>query len=214
MDPTRASDYTTAKVYVSNTFNHHKTQSLFENYLLTSDRRMLDVALMGLQYAHDYTAADSSYNQPRGPGNQLLTLLAGYDFTGDRKYLERCRRIVDFARQMQSRYSGAFNEVRSSRFQYGIALEGLLRYYEVTSDESVPPMVRQSVDFLIANNHTFTNCAYAAGFVYQQTKDPKYRDYGIKSVTRGGLAGNPVKETALTFRSSPYFLYYLATGAR
>jgi hypothetical protein len=214
MDPTRSSDFTTARVYVSDTFNHHKTQSLFENYLLTGDRRVRDVALMGLRYAHDYTRADSAYNQPRGPGNQLLTLVAGYEFTGDRKYLDRCRRIVEIGKQMQARHAGEFNDVRSSRFQYGIAFEGLIRYYDISGDETVPAVVKEGLDFLIANKHLFTNCAYAAGFLYKHTGDAKYLDYGIRAITRTGVLGNPVKETALSFRSSPYFLYYLTRDGR
>jgi hypothetical protein len=209
IDPRRRGDFRTARVYVSNTFNHHKTQSLFENYLLTGDRRALDVALMGLKYAHDHTKADDAYNQPRGPGHQLLTLLTGYEFTGERKYLDRCCRIVEFGKQAQERYGGGFAE-RGGQFQFGIALEGLIKYYQVTNDQAIVPMVKGAMDFLIARNRYYTNCAHACGFLYRKTGNKDYLDYGVRVVSRSNIHGNPVKNTALTFRSTPYFLYYLA----
>jgi hypothetical protein len=209
MDPP-GGDFQRARVYVSDTFNHHKTQSLFESYLLTGDRRALDAALLGLKYAHDYTDADNAYNQPRGPGNQLLTLVTGYEFTGDRKYLDRCRRIVEFGRQAQARYQSDFNNVPSSRFQFGIALEGLRRYYEASGDVAAIPILRTGLDFLIERNQRFTNCADACAFLYRQTGDRKYLDFGLQLVGRSDLVGNPVKDTAITFRSAPYFFPVLA----
>ncbi len=209
MDPSRG-DYRTAQVYVSNTFNHHKTLSLFENYLLTGDRRSLDVALLGLKYAFDNRGADHSYNEPRGPGNQLLTLLAGYEFTGDRKYLDRCGRIIEFGKQAQQKNGGAFAPRSGQYFQVGITLEGLIKYYQLTNDESVVPMVKAAIDFFLAKNQFFTNCAHAAGFLYRKTGQREYLDFGLKAVSRSNVMENAVKGAGLTFRNSPYFLYYLA----
>jgi rhamnogalacturonyl hydrolase YesR len=201
-------------VYVSNTFNHHKTQSLFENYFLTGDRRMLDAALSGLRYAHDFTGADASYNEPRGPGNQMLTLLAGYELTGERKYLDRCRPIIENGKEALKRYEGAFCRGAGQYFQTGITLEALIRYHEVSGDDSVLPMVKTALDFLMDKKANHANCAYAAGFLYSKTKDPKYLDYGIQLVTRGGLWEHPVKQSGLAFRSTAYFLPYLAEAGK
>ncbi len=210
MDPPRG-DYRAAKVYVSNSFNHHKTLSLFENYLLTGDRRSLEVALMGLRYAYEYREADHAYNEPRGPGNQLLTLLAGYEFTGDRKYLERCARIIEFGRQAQEKNGGGFAPRSGQYFQVGITLEALIKYHQLTGDETIVPMVQAAIDFFLAKNQLFTNCAPAAGFLYRKTGRKEYLDYGLKAVSRSNIMENAVKGTGLTFRNSPYFLYYLAT---
>jgi hypothetical protein len=194
---------------VSDTFNHHKTQSLFEKYLLIGDPHALDSALKGLEYAFRNQRSDEAYNQPRGPGHQLLTLLAGYELTGERKYLDRCRPIIDAGKRMQAKFQGAFTSSRGTRFQFGIALEGLRAYYELTRDESIPPMIRQAVDFLMAENVRSSNLAHACGFLYSKTGDRKYLEYGLEMINRDNVFEHPVKNTALALRSTPYFLYYL-----
>jgi hypothetical protein len=209
MDPGRDSLYTSARVYVSDTFNHHKTQSLFEKYLLTGDPHALDSARKGLDYAFRYQRADESYNQPRGPGHQLLTLLAGYELTGERKYLDRCRPIIEAGRRVQERNRGAFTSSRGAWFQFGIALEGLRSYYESTGDESIPRMIQQAVDFLMAEEVRTSNLAHACGFLFSRTGDRKYLDYGIQMIDRDVVFDHPVKNTALGLRSTPYFLFYL-----
>ena len=212
IDPKTRGDYRTAEVYVSNTFNHHKTQSLFESYLLTGDRHALDVARMGLEYAHNYRAADGAYNQPRGPGHQILTLLAGYELTGDRKYLERCRHIIDLGRKAQLLHAGGFAPRPGQFFQFGITLEALIEYYRVTNDESIVPMVRAAMDFLLSKGRRYANCAYAAGFLWSKTGERKYFEYGVDVVSGREVFEHPVKNSGLAFRSTPYFLYYLAGG--
>jgi rhamnogalacturonyl hydrolase YesR len=209
MDPGRDNPYTAAKVYVSDTFNHHKTQSLFEKYLLTGDPHALDSARKGLDYAFRHQRADSAYNQPRGPGHQLLTLLAGYELTGESKYLERCRAIVEAAKRVQDKYEGAFTPSRGARFQFGIALEGLRSYYEVSGDESIPPMILRAMDFLMAEGVRTTNLAHACGFLFSRTGDRRYLDYGIQMISGDRVFEHPVKNTALALRSTPYFLFYL-----
>jgi len=209
IDPGRDSHYSTAEVYVSDTFNHHKTQSLFEKYLLIGDPHALDSALKGLEYAFRNQRSDEAYNQPRGPGHQLLTLLAGYELTGERKYLDRCRPIIDAGKRMQAKFQGAFTSSRGTRFQFGIALEGLRAYYELTGDESIPPMIRQAVDFLMAENVRSSNLAHACGFLYSKTGERKYLEYGLEMIDRDNVFEHPVKNTALALRSTPYFLYYL-----
>ncbi len=209
MDPGRNSHYTAAKVYVSNTFNHHKTQSLFEKYLLTGDPHALDSARKGLDYAFRYQGADESYNQPRGPGHQLLTLLAGYELTGEKKYLDRCRPIIEAGTRVQEKYQGAFTPSRGARFQFGIALEGLRSYYEVSGDESIPPMIQRAIDYLMAEEVRTSNLAHACGFLFSRTGDRRYLDYGIQMIERDVVFDHPVKNTALGLRSTPYFLFYL-----
>ncbi len=209
IDPKRNSRYTSAEVYVSDTFNHHKTQSLFEKYLLTGDPHAQDSALKGLDYAFRYWGADESYNQPRGPGHQILTLLAGYELTGDTKYLDRCRPIIEAGNSAQERFRGAFTASKGARFQFGIALEGLRAYYEVTGDESIPPMIQRAVDFLMAESVRSSNIAHACGFLFSKTGDRGYLDYGIQIIDRDVVFEHPVKNTALSFRSTPYFLFYL-----
>src|SRR5262249_9312594 len=138
------------------------------------------------------------------------TLVTGYDFTGERKYLERCRRIVEFGRKEQARLKGDFNTVPSSRFQFGIALEGLRRYFEASGDESVLPMIRTALGFLMERGLHFTNCADACGLLYGRTGEKLFLDYGLELIHGTQVFGNPVKDTALNFRNAPYFLAHLA----
>ena len=99
----------------------------------------MDSARKGLDYAFRYRRVDDSYNQPRGPGHQLLTLLAGYELTREKKYLDRCRPIVEAAKRLQDQYAGAFTPSRGARFQFGIALEGL----KITSHSEFMRMVEE-----------------------------------------------------------------------
>jgi len=209
MDPGRDNHYTAAQVYVSDTFNHHKTQSLFEKYLLTADPHALDSARKGLDYAFRHQRSDSAYNQPRGPGHQLLTLVAGYELTGEQKYLDRCRLIIEAGKRVQEKYSGAFTPSRGARFQFGITLEGLRSYYEVSGDESIPPMIHRAMDYLMTEGVRTTNLAHACGFLFARTGDQRFLDYGLQMISGDRVFEHPVKNTALALRSTPYFLFYL-----
>jgi hypothetical protein len=138
-----------------------------------------------------------------------LTLVAGFEFTGDRKYLDRCQRIINFGKQAQAANSGGFNNNSSSFFQFGIALEGLRVCYEASGDESIVQMIKDAMDFLMARNQRYSNTAHACGFLFDKTGDRDYLDLGIELVSGSRVFSNPVKDTALHLRNAPYFLYYI-----
>jgi len=40
------------------------------------------------------------------------------------------------------------------------------------------------MDFFLSENHLYTNCALAAGFLYRKTGQKEYLEYGVKVMSR------------------------------
>ena len=89
IDPTDWNDYRTAKVYVSNLFNHHKIAGVIDRWYFLRDHCSLDIANMVLDYCYRWTYGDNDYGQPRGPGMIMDFCYQGYMLSGDKKWIQR-----------------------------------------------------------------------------------------------------------------------------
>ena len=192
IDPTDWNDYRTAKVYVSNLFNHHKIAGVIERWYFLRDHRSLDVANMVLDYCYRWTYGDNDYGQPRGPGMIMDFCYQGHMLTGDRKWIERASNVLRVHKGRDLKLS----------FQAGIFLEGMRRYYEMSGDEEALAYIKTSVDRLIDTGKKGGVTAQAHSFMYLKTGERKYLDTALNNLPQSGQFGNPWKQFALSMRNA------------
>jgi len=192
IDPTNWSDYKTAKVYVSDLFNHHKIAGVIERWYFLRDHRCLDVARMVLDYCYRWTYGDNDYGQPRGPGMIMDFCYQGYMLTGDKRWIQRAANVLRVHKGRDLKLS----------FQAGIFLEGMRRYYEMSADEEALAYIKDSVDHLIDTGRKGGVTAQAHSFMYLKTGEKKYLDATLQNLPQSGRFGNPWKEFALSMRNA------------
>lgn len=192
IDPTDWNDYKTAKVYVSNLFNHHKIAGVIDRWYFLRDHRCFDVANMVLDYCYRWKYGDNDYGQPRGPGMIMDFCYQGYMLTGDRKWIERASNVLRVHKGRDLKLS----------FQAGIFLEGMRRYYEMSGDEEALAYIKDSVDRLIDTGKKGGVTAQAHSFIYLKTRDEKYLNAALDNLPQSGRFGNPWKEFALSMRNA------------
>jgi hypothetical protein len=180
IDPTDWNDYRTAKVYVSNLFNHHKVAGVIERWYFLRDHRSLDVANMVLDYCYRWTYGDNDF------------CYQGYMLTGDRKWIERASNVLRVHKGRDLKLS----------FQAGIFLEGMRRYYEMSGDAEALAYIKASVDRLIDTGKKGGVTAQAHSFMYLKTGEKKYLDAALDNLPQSGQFGNPWKQFALSMRNA------------
>lgn len=203
-------------------FDHHKSESLFERYYLLGDRWALEAANELLAHAFDPKAnggKNGDYGGTRKPAHQILTLVAGYQCTGDKKYLAKAREVIDAGLARQKEFDGGLN--KTANFTDGICAEAWAKYYLATGEKDVLDGVIALEDFLgprevaVGKRPTagWGNAAMGAGLAYLKTGDRKYADYGLSCLK--AKPGHLSKDSADMFRNAANFLGLLAEkGAR
>jgi len=192
IDPTDWNDYKTAKVYVSNLFNHHKIAGVIERWYFLRDHRSLDVATMVLDYCYRWKYGDNDYGQPRGPGMIMDFCYQGYMLSGDKTWIQRAANVLRVHEGRDLKLS----------FQAGIFLEGMRRYYEMSGDKEALAYISKSVDRLIETGKKGGVTAQAHSFMYLKTGQRKYLDAALDNLPQSGRFGNPWKEFALSMRNA------------
>lgn len=194
IDPKNWSDYKTAKVYISDLFNHHKVAGVIERWYFLRDHRCKDVAGMVLDYCHRHTYGDNDFGQPRGPGMTMVFCADAYDLYGDKaKWAKRAANVLRVHRRRDLRLS----------FQAGIFLEGMRRYYEMSADEEALEYIKKACDRIIAGGgKQGGNTCAAMSFLYRKTGDRKYLDTALAKLPQKGRFGNPWKDFGLAMRNA------------
>ncbi len=209
VDPTSDEDFTTARVFISPYTNHHKTQGLFSAYYFTGDERTLEVAYKAADFADSF-GGYSDWKQPRGAAFQVLTLMAAYRISGDRKYLSTARETFQLHWDYFSNNSIKFFD---GYFQVGFMLEAFIDYYEIAGDDRVVDWMKQAVDFMVANKpeEVNSNMALGIGFLAAELEDPGYTEIQKEYLADwSGSWSNAFKDFANHGRSVARSLYYLS----
>lgn len=141
---------------------HIYTEGFISHYVMTGDRRGLEVA----QKIADWCChiADNYADQgthrgylrkaeERETALPLMALAAVYSVRRDERYLRAMKKLVQHARDWQAQ-NGTWDVPVSSEgpasFMMGILMEALRKYYDVSGDESVVPMVTRASDALLS----------------------------------------------------------------
>jgi hypothetical protein len=192
VDPEGMQDYKTARVYVSDSFCHHKVAGVIGRWYMLRDHRSLDIANLILDHTYRYTSADNNFGQPRAPGMIMEFCYQAYMLTGDERWIPRCKHVLDLHKDRDLRLT----------FQAGIFCEGLRRYYEMSRDPEAYDYLKKSIDAMLAMEHTVGVDAQAYSFMYLKTGDKKYLDAALRVLPVNSEFGNPWKEYGLQMRNA------------
>jgi hypothetical protein len=206
-------DYKNPKPYVSVEFNHHKAQSTLYRYLLLGDLRARDDFLLALNNAT--LNSEGAWRQARGPGAKLATLTEGYLLTRSEATMKMLKRTAAGGiRAKPGSFQKRVKARKDSAFQWGIALEGLIRYWWISKDQAVVGAVKAQNDWLIGREMvtkraTTPNAAMAMAFAWRRTGEKKYRDAAVELLKQVGTVRRP-KQFGQYLRTTPYAWYYLS----
>ena len=205
-------------------FDHHKSESLFNRYYFLGDRWAMESAEELLNHAFNPKAnggKNGNYLGTRHAGHQILTLVAGYWFSGDKKYLAKAREVVDAGLERQKKWDGALNYDEGKKqgvaqFTDGILAESWCKYYQVTGEKDVLDGVTALVKFLSTADVSmgarpaagWGNPAMAAGLVFLKTGDEAYAKMGLACLE--AKPGHLSKDSADMFRNAGFFCGLLA----
>jgi len=198
------------QIIINVAFDHHKSESLFERYYLTGDRFALATAMELLGHAFSPgKGRDGDYKGTRKPGHQIITLVAGYWCTGDRKYLAKAKQVIDTGIARQKQFAGGYNA--KPNFTDGICAEAFSKYYIATGDKQVLASVKALCDYFKAKGYRNANAAMAHALVYQSTGESAYLDAGVRNLL-AGKPGHLGKDTPMYYRSFADFCGLAARG--
>ena len=193
------------RVYVSNEFNHWKSQSVFAHWYLTGDLRSLDHIRLLMNVAFRNRDADRGW-AARGIGAQMIGLWNAYELTLEEKYFDRLKGLA---------YS-AMAQFRRGRYQKGgfhdgIANEGLCHYYWLSGDKAV-------IDTFVAGypknrgRNTYPNMALGAAMTYRVTGDERFRDWAWQALARQ-RPHHRVHGPGCQFRGTHFALFFLSNAS-
>jgi exo-rhamnogalacturonan lyase-like protein len=199
-------------IYASATFNHYKTQSHFERFYLTGERRARDMGLLSARFA--MKNAGLGWGEPRSMGHGPLGPLAAWEATGDVKYLQRMRTFEHkkYADTHRARKPARVSKGR--HWQGGIAFEASREYYEHTGD----PKGLETLKVLAAHCYSIRDWSpstlHAFAFLGAQLDNKGYSARARKQVW---TAGSGITKRSWGFaqsfgnqlRNTPYVFWYL-----
>jgi hypothetical protein len=195
-----------AGIYVSDSFNHFKNEHHFDRYYLTGDRGAWDVGMRSARFA--LAMGTKGISQNRSTGHGAFALLAGYQATGDKKYLEAAREL-------------AMGQGKANTIGLGIAADGARSYYEVTGDAEARAravgIAKEMMASAKINRHPIEgDGVQAAAFAYGCNGDEDRLEAALKGL-RALADGGPAQDVhgfALGHSGSLYALWFLTDKAR
>lgn len=197
-----------------------KTQSLFEAYYWTGDRRFLEVALLSADHVLARGAPGCHRTEPRTGGLGTIALVEAYRATGDRKYLDKAREFVGILRKWQDDCGGGFS-VNQYSYHNGLCLEAYRNYYEATGDASVLRDFKRGMDATLAKywrggrlQGSVCMCTGMMGVAALLTGDESYVQKGMSetSACQAAMDGYRTKTFGQMLRAGSYFLWPMTVG--
>jgi len=192
--------------YISNEFNHYKTQSVFTHWYLTGDLRSLDHCKMLANAAYENHDADSGW-AARGIGAQMMGLWNAYELWRDTKYFDRMKGLA--YRAMAQCRTGKYR--KGGGFIEGILTEGLVHYYWVSGDPKVIETFKEGLPKTRAKTN-YPNMSLSLALMYRMTGDRQWADWAWKALSRQKPSSR-VHNPACQFRGTHFALYFLSDAS-
>lgn len=188
--------------------SHEWVEGLLDYYHFSGDERGLETALgIGenvLRLLNTPMFAHPGEANARETGWALRTLTALYIETHDKKWTEKCSRIVNDFRQWEIEYGNWLapytdNTTIRVGFMISVAVGSVMRYYREFPSDEIKDMIIRAVDDLIDNSLLDCGLFYykelpsisrlgnntllleSLAIAYELTGDPKYLEPGKKT---------------------------------
>ena len=194
-------------IYVSGSFNHYKTQSHFERYYLTGYQRARDMGLLSAQFALYRNAM--SFGQPRSLGHGPLGALAGWEATGERRFLDR---FIYFQTFYMDRVDKGVRISKGRHWQGGIGLEGMREYYEHCGDPRALKNLTTQVDACAQKGDYAASTLHAFAFLGAQLDRPAWTRKARDRIAKQGVirrSWGHGQSFGNQLRNAPYVWWYL-----
>jgi hypothetical protein len=189
--------------YISGETNHHKLQSIVENYYMTGDDRMEDFALQAFNGIWNLVGG-GAYGHPeqaRGPGFYLMGIMYAYLHTLETRYLSSATRTF----QQHAAYLPS-QGFQGQDWMGPLLLEGMLDVHEVNRLTLMP-------SWMGCMSQAGSGGVYTLywGWLYGQTGDSTYLQKTITAINYiKGLQGNQFKDFGEKYRYAHRAFYYLS----
>jgi hypothetical protein len=199
-------------IYASATFNHYKTQSHFERFYLTGERRARDMGLLSARFAMKNNGM--GWGEPRSLGHGPLGVLAAWEATGDLKYLRRMREFEHQKHAAATRDRNPARVRKGRHWQGGIGFEACREYYEHTGD----PKGLETLKLLTAHCFQVRDWAestlHAFAFLGAQLHNAEYTRRARKQMATAGAgitkrSWGYAQSFGNQLRNAPYVWWYL-----
>jgi hypothetical protein len=192
--------------YISNEFNHWKSQSVYCHWYLTGDRRSLDHCRVLANAALNNHDPDSGW-AARGIGAHIIGLWNAYERTGEKEYFDRMKGMAE--RAMKQFQRGKYP--KGGKFMWGIANEGLCHYYWASGDPRVIETLKAGLE-KYSGRSNYPNGALACAMMYRVTGEQKYADWAWKALSRQKPSSR-VHGPGCQFRGTHFALFFLSSAS-
>ena len=186
--------------------SHLFVEGLLDYYCITGNPEALLVAIaigenILRNWDHWWIQVSHSCREAGWP---LIGLSALFGVTGDKRFIEAAKRIVDLFVEKNGDSGGA-NFYPADGFGTAIGLEGTFRYYCQTGDERARRFFEEVVSWRtdnIPNVESDPRFLQLLGFAYSLTRDEKYAAAGFRGLQRlieEEIIGRPRTHSAIAW---------------
>lgn len=192
--------------YVSNEFNHNKSQCVFAHWYLTGDWRTREVLELMMNNGLNNRAADVGFAN-RGIGAHLALVWQSWELTGDEKYRNRILQLLKCAGKELESTGGEFKKGPDP----GIGQEGLVYAHWATGDAYAEKLIQLVTERWVNKGRKHPSSSLALAYGAWFTGNEHMREYAWGSVAKASQSPRP-KDTAGPNRNIPFALYFLSTA--
>jgi len=202
-------------IYASPTFNHYKTQSHFERFYLTGERRARDMGLLSARFAMKNNGM--SWGEPRSLGHGPLGVLAAWEATGDPKYLRRMREFEHQKHAAATRPRRPARVRKGRHWQGGIGFEATREFYEHTGDPKALETLKVLAEHCFKVRDWAPSTLHAFAFLGAQLDNAEYTRRARKQMATVGAgivkrSWGYAQSFGNQLRNAPYVWWYLTKG--
>lgn len=192
--------------YVSNEFNHNKSQCVFAHWYLTGDWRTREVIDLMMNNGLNNYAADTGFAN-RGIGAHMALLMQSWELTGEQKYRDRILKLLKNVGKELEKTGGEFMKGPDP----GIGMEGLVYAHMATGDAYAEKLLRLVSERWVKKERSGPSASFCMAYCGALFGNDKMQELAWKAVAKANASPRP-KDTAEPNRNIPFALYFLSTA--